>query len=548
MQLAVALSALVALSCPLYLGLAGTVHNDWALVVICSAAAIGLAMATLFAPESGRLALIYPVGILGSLAILALSVWATGGASSPLRPIGLFYIVFGVSFLPRRHGWLVFVCALIATLLPLAYSADALAGSSLALTIVLTATSIVSGIAVMLAVNRLRGTVALDTERLETIVALHHELEGAQFDVDGVVLEVLERARTLLGASAASAGIIGGEQIVYKYRTGPGRRSGAIVTPLDVSLSGVCVRTDEAVYCEDSETDTRVDKDACRAQGLRSMIIVPLRHRCKVVGVLNVNSPEIRAFDRKDIRTVQLIAGAIASAYGHAVDVAAKQQLLNELEATVAALRDSEARLSHQALHDPLTGLPNRTLFLDRLQTALAGRRDPEVAVLFVDLDGFKPVNDTLGHEAGDVLLAEAARRIEGALRVGDTAARLGGDEFAVICRDAPQPSAASRVAERLLEVLQAPFAIAGREVLVSASIGVAAHGGSAKSLLRDADVAMYCAKAGGKARWQIFEPAMRETAQARLRERTLVASDTSAAHDRRACADRTSVSSAPLV
>ena len=185
-----------------------------------------------------------------------------------------------------------FACALIATLLPLAYGADALAGPSLARTVVLTATSIGSGIAALVAGNRLRGTVALDTERLETIVALHHELEGAQFDVDGVVLEVLERARTLLGASAASAGIIDGEQIVYRYRTGPGRSSGAIVTPLDGSLSGVCARTDEVVYCEDSETDARVDKAACRAQGLRSMIIVPLRHRCNVVGVLNVNSPE----------------------------------------------------------------------------------------------------------------------------------------------------------------------------------------------------------------------------------------------------------------
>jgi diguanylate cyclase (GGDEF)-like protein len=486
--LAAGLSALVVLSCASYLVLAASDYRDWGLTLSCTAAVAGLALVTLRAPENRRGALIYAVGTVGSLAVLVIAVWATGGADSPL---------------------------------------SALAGSSLLRTVVLAATSIAAGVAAMLVVNRLRETVALDADRLETIVALHHELEGAQFDVDGVVLEVLDRARILLGASAASAGIIEGDQIVYKYRTGPGRRGGTITTPLDVSLSGVCIRTGEPEYCEDSEQDPRVDRAACRAQGLRSMIIVPLRHRCNVVGVLNVNSPEIAAFDATDVRTVQLIAGAIAAAYGHAVDVAAKQELLTKLEATVTALRDSEARLSFQALHDPLTGLPNRTLFLDRLRTALAGRRDPEVAVLFVDLDGFKPVNDTLGHEAGDALLVEAARRIKDALRVGDTAARLGGDEFAVICRDARQPSAGARVAERLLALLQAPFEVVGREALVSASIGVAAHSGSAECLLRDADIAMYCAKAAGKARHQIFEPAMRTKAEARLRERTLGASDT---------------------
>ncbi len=356
-------------------------------------------------------------------------------------------------------------------------------------------------------------------ERLETIVALHRAVEGAEFDVEGVVLEILERARILLGATAASAGVIEGEKIVYRYRTGPGRHSDPITTPRNVSLSGICARTGEVVYCEDSERDSRVDRIACRKQGLRSMIIVPLRHRQQVVGVLNVNSPEVCAFNGNDVRSVELTAGAISVAYGHAVDVASKRKLLEELEGTVRALRNSEAKLSHQALHDPLTGLPNRTLFIDRLRTALAQRSDPEVAVLFIDLDGFKPVNDSLGHEAGDLLLAEAARRIQQVLRENDTAARLGGDEFAVICRDAPGALAATHVAERLLEVLESPFKVGTNDVCVSASIGIAAHEGPAETLLRDADIAMYCAKAAGKAHYRVFETGMRQEAEARLRQ-----------------------------
>jgi diguanylate cyclase (GGDEF)-like protein len=369
-----------------------------------------------------------------------------------------------------------------------------------------------------IAIGRQRATIALDAERLETIVALHREVEGAEFDVEGVVLDVLERARTLLGATAATAGVIEGDQIVYRYRTGPGRGAAPIVTPRDGSLSGICAHTGEVVYCEDSERDSRVDKAACRKQGLRSMVIVPLRHRREVVGVLNVNAPEVRAFSRNDIRTVELIGGAISAAYGHAVDMTAKRKLLQELEGTVRALRESEAKLSYQALHDPLTGLPNRTLFLDRLRTALGQRSDPKVAVLFVDLDGFKPVNDTLGHEAGDLLLVEMARRIRRVLRQHDTAARLGGDEFAIICRDAADVPAATRVAERLIEVLQAPMKLGDRDVAVTASIGIAMHDGPAEALLRDADVAMYCAKAEGKAHYRIFEPVMRDQAEARLR------------------------------
>jgi diguanylate cyclase (GGDEF)-like protein len=332
------------------------------------------------------------------------------------------------------------------------------------------------------------------------------------------VLGILERARALLGATAASAGIIEADEIVYKYRTGPGRESGvAIHTPRYASLSGICAASGEAVYCSDSEIDARVDKTACRQQGLRSMIIAPLRHRGSVVGVLNINSPEPQTFTANDVQTVELVAGAISAAYGHAVDIASKQSLLDELQATVAALRDSEAKLSHQALHGPLTGLPNRTLLLDRLRVALAERGDPQVAMLFVDLDGFKVVNDSLGHEAGDALLVKAAQRISGVLRAADTAARIGGDEFAILCKTPTPLSTGVSVAERIIDALASPFVIAEREAFVTASIGIATHVGAPEDLLRDADVAMYRAKAAGKGSYAVFEAEMRDDAILRL-------------------------------
>ena len=508
----------LALVGPLYLALPGVDRGHAAVVFFLSGLAMLCAALTVVVPDRLRLGFMYPVGVAISLGVVSAEVAATGGAGSPLRGFALFYVVYGAWFLPRRAGERVLAAAVLANLLPLIYDGGALVGASLGQTVVLTGTLVASGAAIIAVRSELTKTVALDTERLKTIVSLHREVERTEFDVNDVVLGILDRARILLGASAASAGIIEGDEIVYKYRTGPGRDSGvAIRTPRDRSLSGICFQTGEAVYCEDSETDPRVDKVACRAQELRSMIIVPLRHRGEIVGVLNVNSPEVRTFDSNDVRTVQLVAGAISAAYGHAVDMATKQRLLDELETTVSALRDSEAKLSHQALHDPLTGLPNRSLFLDRLRAALAERTEPRVAVLFVDLDGFKVVNDSLGHDAGDALLVQTAHRISGVLRQDDTAARLGGDEFVIICNDDSPVSAAVRIAERLIRVLEVPFTFTDRDASMTASIGIASHGGSAEDLLRDADAAMYSAKAGGKAHYEIFEPRMHAEAQARL-------------------------------
>jgi diguanylate cyclase (GGDEF)-like protein len=178
-------------------------------------------------------------------------------------------------------------------------------------------------------------------------------------------------------------------------------------------------------------------------------------------------------------------------------------------------------QFTRAALHDPLTKLPNRTLFLDRLRLALsrAARLVSPVAVLFLDLDGFKAVNDSLGHAAGDQLLVQVAERVRQCLRPVDTVARLGGDEFAVLLEDVGHDGEHS-VAERILEVMRTPLVVEGTELVVRASIGIAlgaAPDEGASDLLRRADLAMYTAKAGGKDRHATFVPGMHATALARL-------------------------------
>ncbi len=179
-----------------------------------------------------------------------------------------------------------------------------------------------------------------------------------------------------------------------------------------------------------------------------------------------------------------------------------------------------EAQLTHRAFHDQLTGLANRALFEDRVQHALARRRADvgRLGVVFLDLDYFKSVNDKLGHAAGDALLRAAAQRLVSGLRAFDTAARLGGDEFAVLIDDIPRHDEVMQVAERIARSFREPFVLDGREVETSASVGVAlaAPGQSAEDLLRNADLAMYLAKKGGRGRAVLFEPAMHAAATTR--------------------------------
>jgi diguanylate cyclase (GGDEF)-like protein/PAS domain S-box-containing protein len=182
-----------------------------------------------------------------------------------------------------------------------------------------------------------------------------------------------------------------------------------------------------------------------------------------------------------------------------------------------------EQRLMQQALHDPLTGLPNRTLFMNRLEHALdrGRRRESSVAVLFMDLDNFKFVNDSLGHEAGDLLLVAVSNRVQPCLRSEDTIARLGGDEFAVLIEDVKYTSEPAYVAQRIVEELQAPFTLGSQPVVITPSIGIAV-GDSAQDppehLLREADLAMYRAKEDGKARHRVFDPSMEYETTERLR------------------------------
>ena len=225
------------------------------------------------------------------------------------------------------------------------------------------------------------------------------------------------------------------------------------------------------------------------ANGLRAAMAAPVHGHGSIVGSLVVATRSDRQFSEADADTL----GFFAEYAGVALSTA----------------RAADA--VRQALTDPLTGLPNRALFVDRLDHALARaeRANGEVSVLFLDVDEFKLVNDSLGHLAGDRLLVETAKRIRKCVRRSDTAARLGGDEFAILVPHEADPTAPEILAARIIEALSAPFRVDGHELRVRASIGLATGRSEPESLLRDADTAMYRAKATKRGGLCVFEPGM---------------------------------------
>ncbi|MEX2246861.1 MAG: EAL domain-containing protein [Dehalococcoidia bacterium] len=237
-----------------------------------------------------------------------------------------------------------------------------------------------------------------------------------------------------------------------------------------------------------------------------------------MAGALIRRSDELNSYLSKDLeaRTAELERANAELA--HEVDVRRRAEVA--LERMLESERVLKEQLRHQAFHDPLTGLANRARFVDRFEHALARavRLGKHAAILFMDIDDFKSVNDTVGHRAGDRLLVDVAGRLNAQLRGGDTAARLGGDEFAVLLEDADEAEAVA-VASRIIEGLRSPMILDGREVFVRLSMGIAlgADVGQADELVRRADVAMYAAKAMGKGQFAVYEPGMEASIAGRL-------------------------------
>jgi diguanylate cyclase (GGDEF)-like protein/PAS domain S-box-containing protein len=331
-----------------------------------------------------------------------------------------------------------------------------------------------------------------------------HALEGAT--TTELMQEAVADAAELLEAQIAVVAELIPDQGSFVLRAGSGLPEIALsdrVLPAGAdSQAGYTILSAGPVIVSDNRTEKRfAQAPILRDAGAQCGLTVAVEGRNGPFGVLGIHWRAPREFHAGQVDFAQALANVLADAF--------------ERQAT-------EDDIRHRALHDALTGLPNRVLFLDRLQQALARirRRNTLSAVLFLDFDRFKLVNDSLGHKVGDELLAAAAPRLKQALRSSDTVARFGGDEFAILLEDIAGEHDAIDSAERIASVFTRPFVLAGQEHFVTTSIGIAlAEGGElAEDLVRDADAAMYRAKDRGRARYELFDEVMRGRAMSRLR------------------------------
>ncbi|MBO9686066.1 MAG: GGDEF domain-containing protein [Mitsuaria chitosanitabida] len=328
-------------------------------------------------------------------------------------------------------------------------------------------------------------------EALLRIIEIHSQVAQLGLDLAGVMSLSVHGTLDLVEADGAAIELAEGEELVYRAVAGAASHQLGVRVRRDGSLSGRCLRESLPLICDDTETDPRVDLEACRRVGLRSMVVLPLLHQGTPVGVLKAFSSRPARFGPHEIEVLALMSKVLGAAM-------------------YWATRYGRDDLFHRATHDDMTGLANRSLFMDRLRhaTSEVERGDPPIAVLLLDMDGLKHMNDTLGHAAGDAAIIEFSRRLAGATRESDTVARLGGDEFAVLLTRSGSAMTLEATLERIHLAVEGPFTYADRVLTLRASMGAARcpeDWRDATALVECADTRMYEAKRARHGRDRAF-------------------------------------------
>jgi len=370
---------------------------------------------------------------------------------------------------------------------------------------------------------------------LRVFAALRELAETARksLDMDELLIALMEKAAAVTAARVASVFVVEKEEKRFRILDTRGfstESKGTACVPFDESVARHVMESKEPLLVSDVSVDPRLNRPNEKKYGTASFVCMPVEVDGELVAVVNLTDKESgAAFDEKDVDTLSVMLDEIhfalenaqihAAIKAHALSLEAKTEELNREISKRQRIENELQRLAH---NDALTGLPNRALFLDRLQQGLlqARRRRQKVGVMFLDLDGFKPVNDMLGHDQGDEVLREVACRLQGCLRAMDIVARHGGDEFTFALLGVESSEDVSIVAHKVLTCLQRPFELNGQEHFVGGSIGISMYpedGDQAESLVNQADTAMYLAKKDGGNTFRFYTRELGEKARQRL-------------------------------
>ncbi len=318
----------------------------------------------------------------------------------------------------------------------------------------------------------------IDKDKLLEVIKLQTEVAQQGMDMANIMDIVVQRTQLITNSDGASVELIERKELVYSAVSGTAEKFLGLRLDIDNSLSGECISMRIPLISNDIELDDRVNKNACRKIGIRSMIVLPLIYNNTVVGVLKVLSGKVNHFDEEDIKILELMSGLIAA------------EMFN-------AMKNDNSELFYKATHDSLTGISNRSLFYDRLRQKLskALRKNEEFGIISLDMDGLKEINDNYGHRAGDAAIKEIASRIKMTVDKLDTVSRLGGDEFGIIITKVVDRNDIPSLIKRIDYEITRPFEFEGIKINLKASIGYAhfkEDGIDIEVLIEKADKSMY--------------------------------------------------------
>lgn len=348
------------------------------------------------------------------------------------------------------------------------------------------------------------------SEYLNRIIKVQSLLASAGFNLKSFMQLAVNEMKTLTPATGVVIELVEGNEMVYKAATGTMKKYIGLRLKKNHSISGLCVQTQKILQSRDTEIDHRVNVEACRQVKARSLIVAPLFHQGNAVGVLKIVSKNPNAFKAKDAHTLQIMAGLIGAALAHQMAFETTEKLLKERTFAFNSLEKAQKALRKVAHYDSVTGLPNRNLFRDRLQFALERlKRKKELhALMYLDLDHFKTINDTYGHDIGDKLLKSFGSSIKTCIRSADVAARLGGDEFVILLENITEPDQALKIGTKIIKKINQPIKIKKLTLLVTTSIGLTFFEDDSKEsheIIKEADQALYQAKKTGRNNIKMF-------------------------------------------
>jgi diguanylate cyclase (GGDEF)-like protein len=398
--------------------------THWWLVV---ADAIGAALVALVAPlvrwsVLPRWALLAPP--VAADLVVAVLRHAQGGSTSGYSPLFILSAVWVGLTLRRREVVAMAVCTTALLAVPIAvFGAPDYPDTGWRGAVLLTIVAAVVGFGANLVVAEQRRQASLarsHARELDEIVATQTKIATAEFDLERVLDTIVQEAQRLAEADAAVVELPDANELIYRAVAGTATTHRGLRVKMDGAIAGRSLLSGETYIVDDSEHDARVDREACRAVGARSMVVVPLLHDGRAMGVLKVYSASAGSFGDATARVLRVLAGIIGTALVRA-------ELMRELQA--------------QAATDELTRLPNRRALFNHLELAIARARRSHLplAVVVIDVDGLKEVNDRQGHRAGDRLLADAATAWGSLVREVDVVGRIGGDEFAIVLEGADE-------------------------------------------------------------------------------------------------------------